>query len=591
MNVQMEAVAASADVVPQPLHPEPEWVTRAAEEHGWDWVRKNWQRAASVPGAWYDEGKANAAVAQFPLWFSLTILHFAGVPFVPAFWQECIIKMIFGWKRPSEIIDPRTHQKTIKWVRLFRELRLWVPRKAGKTEFLAALALMVWYWEGLKGGEGYCFARDEKQAGQVFGRMSAMIGANDDMARDVRSYTNKLWCQKLTAPFFLITAKAEGKHGRVPYVTIGDEMHEWKTRDLADNLRQGEGPHLQPLRLYASTAGITTQVVGREMFEESEKILDGALDDPTVMVAIFAAGPDDDWKSEAVWAKANPNLGLTPTIDYMRQEAAKAASSPAAEAKFRCYHLNQWVEEYQRWIRLPVWDKCAGALVDGKQGWEVWADTIAAGRECVMSFDSTEVRDFASICWRFPPKAPGEKVKLLWKFFLPSETIAERAQADNRQKDYDEWVKAGLLVSVPGGVFELRYAIAEVRKSMAKWKVTKIGYDPWNANAFYTELVNPQTDDRAIAEDLFLKLRFGHKTLAEPTREFERKINGGEIEHGGNPIMRYMMRHCHVRYDENMNIVPAKKKSEKPIDGAVAAVMVEALAMGDGQGKSFWETA
>jgi phage terminase large subunit-like protein len=577
MTIHVEA-ASVASAAP-PLQPEPEWVTRAADEKGWGWVRKNWQRAAAVPGAWFDAGKADAAVAQFPKWFSLTILHFAGVPFVPAFWQECIIRLIFGWKRPSEVIDPRTHLKSIRWVRLFRELRLWVPRKAGKTEFLAALALMVWYWEGLKGGEGYCFARDEKQAGQVFGRMSAMIGADDDMARDVRAYTNKLWCQRLLAPFFLITAKAEGKHGRVPYVTIGDEMHEWKSRDLADNLRQGEGPHLQPLRLYASTAGITTQAVGRDLFEESEKILDGVNDDPTVLVAIFAAAPEEDWKDEKVWARVNPNLGLTPTIDFMRQEAAKAASSPAAEAKFRCYHLNQWVEEYQRWIRLPVWDKCAGDV----DGWRRWAEEIEPGRECVISFDSTEVRDFAALCWRFPPRegSNSKTVRFLWKFFLPSETIEERARAENKQNDYAEWVKSGLLVAIPGGVFELRHALAEVRKSFARWKVSRIGYDPWNANAFYTELVNPSTEDKALPEDLFLKLRFGHKTLAEPTREFERKVNGGEIEHGGNPIMRYMMRHCHVRYDENMNIVPAKKKSEKPIDGAVAAVMTEALAMAD----------
>lgn len=583
-----EATAPAA-VPASPLSwPEPEWVTRAADEHGWSWVRKNWHRAASVEGAWFDQGKADAAVAAFPKYFSLTILQFAGVPFVPAFWQECIIRLLFGWKRPSEILDPRTHAKSIKWVRIFRELRLWVPRKAGKTEFLAALALMVWYYEGLRGAEGYCFARDEKQAAQVFGRMAAMAGAADDMSRDIRTYTNKLWCQKLISPFFLITAKAEGKHGRIPYVTVGDEMHEWKSRDLADNLRQGEGPYLQPLRLYASTAGLNTDAVGRQMWDESEKLLDGALDDPTVLVAIFAAAPEDDWQDEKVWGRANPNLGLTPTLDFMRQEHTKALSSPAAEAKFRCYHLNQWVEEYQRWIRLPVWDACSGA---DKEGWKSARDTIAPGRECVLTFDSTEVRDFATLCLRFDPVEPGEKVKFVWKFFLPEQMIAERAKNENKESDYKFWVDSGLLVSIPGGVFDLKFALAEVRAIFDHWKVNRIGYDPWNATAFYTELVNPSGDARALPEDLFLKLRFGHKTLAEPTREFERKVNGGEIWHGGNPIMRYMIRHCHVRYDENMNIVPAKKKSEKPIDGVVAAVMAEALAMGEDTTTSFWDAA
>lgn len=578
-----EALAAERPSVV--LAPEPEWVTRAADENGWHWVRQNWRRAAAIPGAWYDERKADGAVARFPRYFKLTILQFAGVPFVPAFWQECIIRLFFGWKRPSEVVDPRTHKKVIKWVRIFRELRLWVPRKAGKTEFIAALALLVWYYEGMRGGEGYCFARDEKQAAQVFGRMVAMVGSADDMSSDVRTYTNKLWCQKLVAPFFLITSKAEGKHGRVPYVTAGDEMHEWKSRDLADNLRQGEGPHLQPARFYGSTAGITTQAVGREMFTESEKLLDGTLDDPTILVAMFAASPEDDWQDEKVWARVNPNLGLSPTIDFMRQEFAKSKTSPAAEAKFRCYHLNQWVEEYQRWIRLPVWDKSAADV----NGWKTWPHEIEDGASCVASFDSTEVRDFATICLRFDPTEARPKPRFIWKFFLPAETIAQRAKAENREVEYKRWVDDGLLVSIPGGVFELRYAIAEIRSIVSRWNVRKVGYDPWNALSFYTELVNPQTEDRGLPEDLFEKLRFGHRTLGEPTRRFEALVGASAIEHGNNPIMRMMIGHCHVRHDENMNIVPAKKRSEKAIDGVVAAVMAEALAANSPEPPSVYE--
>jgi hypothetical protein len=56
----------------------------------------------------------------------------------------------------------------------------------------------------------------------------------------------------------LLTGKAAGKHGKAPTVTVGDEMHEWASRDLADTLRQGESS-LEPIRLYASTAGLKQQ--------------------------------------------------------------------------------------------------------------------------------------------------------------------------------------------------------------------------------------------------------------------------------------------------------------------------------------------
>ncbi|RJP54184.1 MAG: terminase [Anaerolineaceae bacterium] len=576
---------AASEIALQPaagagLYPEPEWITRAADEFGWAWARQNWQRASRVHGAWFDVAKADAVVEAFPGWFTLTTLRFAGKPFRLQFWQEVIVRLLVGWKAPNEILDPETLRPIVVHVRVFQELRLWVPRKNGKSEFFAALALYFWYYEGSYRGTGFVFAHDEAQAREVFDKMGDMVGNSPTMKKAVRVLNRQLWVQKIKAPFRLMPGKAKGKQGRAPAVTVGDEMEEWVSRALADALRQGEGAQLQPMRLYAGTAGLKTQVVGRELYQESEKLLDGRLDDPSVMVVIFAAGEEEDWKDNNIIKRVNPSIGLSPTMKFLLSEKAKALESPRAEAEFRRYHLNQWIEDLVRWIPIKTWDACC----EDKDAWRVWGDEtadgrIAAGRSCVMSFDSTQNFDFAQICWRFDPEKPGEKPKLLWKFFLPVATIAARGRAENKINDFDFWVKSGLLVAIPGEVFELRYAIAEVRKSMQRWNVRKIGYDPFQAAPFYSELVNPQTEDRALPEDLFAVLRFGTKTLGPPTKEFERKILGGEIDHGGNPIARWMMTHCHVRFDENMNFVPAKKRSVQSIDGIVGAVMTEAMAM------------
>jgi|SRR5579871_3012408 len=569
------AEAAASSPAPAPLN-EPAWVTRAADELGYLWVRQNWQRAAAVPGAWFDEAKADAVVAQFPKWFTLTILHFAGVPFVLTFWQECIVRLLFGWKRRVEVLDPRTHAKSWRFVRLFRELRLWIPRKAGKTEFLAALALLIWYYEGLPGGEGYCFARDEKQAAIPFGRMKAMVGTSDDMQPRVRAFADKLWCQQLLAPFHLITAKAEGKHGRVPYVTIGDEMHEWRSRDLADNLRQGEGPHLQPARLYASTAGLKSQEVGRGMFEESQQILEGTIDDPTVLVAIFAAGDDEDWTDERVWARVNPNIGLSPTLEFLRQEYAKAKQSRSAEAKFRCYHLNQWVEDFQRWLPPRKWRACSSS--DG--AWRRFLeDNELAGRACHLAFDSTWTYDFAALCYRFMPLEPNGKPIFAWRCWLPADTLKQRVAAE--KQPFDRWRDVGAIVEIPGGTFQLPFALKEVRAACQRFDVKKIGWDSWGAKEFYNALTNPPENDDVVAlpEDLFVEMRFGTKTLGEASKRFEARVLEGDLDHGGHPVADWMAKHCHIRFDENMNFVPAKRKSAKSIDLIMTAVMDEALAL------------
>jgi phage terminase large subunit-like protein len=569
---------------PPCLHPEPEWITQAADEFGWGWARQNWQRASRVPGSWFDAKKADRVVEQFPRWFTLTTLRFAGKPFRLLFWQEVTVRLLVGWKAPTEILDPETLKPTTVHVRLFQELRLWVPRKNGKSEFFAALALYFWYYEGTYRATGFVFAHDESQAREVFDKMGDMVGNSPTMKKSVRVLNRQLWVQKIKAPFRLMPGKAKGKQGRAPAVTVGDEMEEWASRALADALRQGEGAQLQPMRLYAGTAGLKTQVVGRELYQESEKLLDGRLDDPSIMVVLFAAGDEEDWKDDKLIARVNPSIGLSPTMKFLHGERSKALESPRAEAEFRRYHLNQWIEDLVRWIPVSKWDACRDDVKD-KEAWRRWYDTgsedrIADGRSCVLTFDSTKNFDFAAMCWRFEPLKHGERPKFLWKFFLPEATIARRGRAENLQNEFAYWVKSGLLVSIPGEVFELRYAITEVRKSLARWNVTKVGYDPFQALPFYTELVNPQTDDRPLPEDLFLELRFGTKTLGPPTKEFERKILGGAIDHGGNPIARWMIQHCHVRFDENMNFVPAKKRSEQSIDGIVAAVMAEALAMG-----------
>jgi hypothetical protein len=51
---------------------EPEWIRKAADDHGWDWARVMWRRAAAHPGAWFDSKKADGVVARWPDWFKLT---------------------------------------------------------------------------------------------------------------------------------------------------------------------------------------------------------------------------------------------------------------------------------------------------------------------------------------------------------------------------------------------------------------------------------------------------------------------------------------------------------------------------------------
>lgn len=572
------------------LWPEPEWITRAADR-GWEWARIQWARASSQAGAWFDVAKANAAVALFPRVFRLTEDRFAGRPFKLALWQEVIVRMLVGWKIPVEILDDENATPRIEQVRLFRRLNLWVPRKNGKSEFLAALSLLFFVLDGVVGGQGFAFARDEKQAKVVFDKMKSMIAMSPGLSDKTQTFKKSIYIPKIRSLFELLTGKPEGKHGRSPTVITGDEMHEWESAELASTLRQGTGARLEPIELYASTAGVKSNPTGWALWEESVSILDGRRDDPTTLVVIFSIDEDVDWLDEAKWAEANPSLGISPTMQFLRREAAMAKDNPRAEAHFRCYHLNQWIDAVTRWLSLKKWDACtkkrdawkALTVAPGEDFGEKMRAAGFAGRRCFGAFDISSTDDITALLWLFPPDDEHDQWTVVCRFWVPELNIIKRSKQD--RVSYDKWQKLCAITATPGDYVDQDYVKRAIIEGFDIFDVALIGYDPWNATKLYTDLVKD-----GVPEDQIVKIRQGHQTLGEPSKFFERLVTSGAFDHGGNPVLRWMAGNAAVRFDENLNFMPTKKRSAEKIDGIVAGVMACALAMQPDDGPSVYET-
>lgn len=557
----------------------PTWLAEVAQDPTYRWAVLAWQRAAAVEGSWFDAGKADAIVALWPQVFKLTTLRFAGVPFRLGKWQEIIVRLLVGWKVPVEVTDPATLKPMTLWVRLFRCLRLWIPRKNGKSEFLAGLALLFWAIEGMVGGEGYVFARDEDQAKLPFEKMKAMVAFNPRLAQDVQTNKKSLYAKPYRAAFELLTGAEEGKHGKSPLVILGDEMHEWRSRKVENDLRQGTAAQLEPVELYASTAGLKTNAVGVELWDESLALLEGRGDDPTTLVALFAADEDDDWEDEAVWKKANPSLGLSPTLDYLRREASLAKGNPRRIATFKCYHLNQWVEATERWLPIKKWDACA----PDKEGWKKAAADMR-GRKCFGAFDVGSTQDITALTWLFPPEAAGERWHLVARFWVPEETFAERVRL-NPRVGFDKWKAAGALETTPGDFVDQNFVKKAVLEGFQAFDVQGLAYDSWNAGKLIADL---QAD--GVSADLMTEVRQGIRSMGEPSKHFERLVFAGQLDHGGHPLLRWMAGNVVCRFDENLNFMPGKLRSAEKIDGIVSSIMAVAVAIAGGEEPSVYET-
>lgn len=553
---------------PDGIWPIPEWMQpfEALEEYAW--VVNAWRCAAKVEGSWFDHRLADHIIEDWPRWARLTTDRFAGVPFKLLPWQEVIVRLLVGWQAPVEVKDPYTHLDTIEHVRLFRRLMLWVPRKNGKTEFLAALGLLFFTMDGLVGGEGYVFARNEDQAKKPFGAMLSMAKSSPDLQTDFIPYKRSIYSKSLAGSIMLQTGAADGKHGKNASLILGDEMHEWKTREIENTLRQSTGARLQPIELYASTTGKKSNATGMELWNESLAILEGRIFDPTTLVVIFAAPQDADYLDEAAWRKANPSLGLSPTISYLRREAAKCAGNPRAEMAFRCYHLNQWIDGEVKWLPVKKWNACA----EDEKAWKTYPERFR-GRKCFGAFDVSSTRDITALVWVFPPTEDDPKWRCISQFWVPEDTVDERSKQD--KVEYRDFVANGALRTTPGDYVDQDYVGQAILEGIAEFDVQLIGFDPWNARKLYTDLVK----NEGLAPELFVEMRQGTPTLGEPSKAFERLVFAGMFDHGGQPVLKWMAGHVVVSFDTNLNFKPAKDKSADKIDGIVAAVMAVGLAM------------
>jgi len=545
----------------------------------WDAERHVW-----IEGDyWFDEEAADAAARFFPDHLCLTEGEWAGKPFVLEGWQEDdIIRPAFGWKRPDG-------------TRRYRRIYVWVPRKNGKTELAAGIALLVLVGDAEEAGQVYSIATDKDQARLVFDKATAMVGRSETLSDALVCLKPSIYCPELNASFKPLSGKPGGKHGLSTSGLVGDEIHEWTSRELYQFIHDSESARRQPLEFLISTAG-KKGTYGEEAWEECQKILDGTIDDPETLVVVYAADADDDWTDEAVWHKANPNLGVSKKLDWMRNEARRAKQLPRLVNGFKNYQLNIWTEQATLWLpidglddegRAFGWDHCAGPVV--------WKDLERRleGLRCFGGLDLSAVQDISALVWWFPQQAGLDVPAVLARFFKPEGLLDHHSKRD--KLPYRRWRDEGALVATPGNVVDYAWIQDQILRDAERFRVAHVGnhkreagqgglaIDRWNATQTAVEL-----EQEGLPVVLFGQ---GYASMAAPSAELERLVLSNGFHHGGHPVLRRHAQVVAVETDPAGNIKPAKNKSTERIDGIVAQVMAMGIAAKDeGDGQSVYES-
>lgn len=466
--------------------------------------------------------------------------EWAGEPLALQDWQRFIVGSLFGWRRRRDRM------------RRFRTAFVEVPRGNGKSSLAAGIALYGTFLEGEPGAEGYSVATKRDQARVVFDTARQMVRRTPALRRRVRAMQHNLHQLESASKLEPLSSDARTLDGLRPHVVIADEVHAHPDSSVIDIMLSGMGTRRQPLLFEITTAGVDRHGPWWAHREYTRAVLEGVHEDPAWFGIVFGAALEDDWTDPATWRTANPGFGHQVKVDYLESECRKATRIVSHQNTFRRLYLGQLVEQADRFLDMAEWDGCGGGAVD-----------VAAleGRSCVAGLDLSTRTDLTACVLAFPED--GGRVAVVPFFWCPEAGIEKRSRVD--RVPYGDWVRQGWLTATPGNVVDFDRIRADIRRLGERFRITEIGFDPWNATQIATQL---EGDGFAVVE-----LRQGFRTLSEPTKHLAALVADGKLRHGGHPMLRWQARNLVVREDPNGNLAPDKGKAIERIDGMVALIM------------------
>jgi phage terminase large subunit-like protein len=462
-----------------------------------------------------------------------------------------------------------------------------VPKKAGKTEWVAGIALLCLVLDKNPGCQIYGAAAT-RQAMNVFRAAAKMVEQSAELSKILRVMrgTNRIVKRGDKDSFYAaIAADGDFSDGVNPAVVIADELHRWRTRKAIENwdvLRLGGIARKQTLAIAITTAGVQSESpIAWQMHEKARKIEEKVVADPTFFGQIYGAQPEDDWTDERTWIRANPSLkenGGFLELSKIREQYQSCLTNPDEIIAFKRYYLNLWDQKQSRAIDMPQWHACrrewtaAGLLAEPtpETGVRSLPDELLrrfVGRPCWIGVDLSMTTDLSAVSCVFPSNDRGYDV--LPFAFLPADGVRKRELQDGMP--YRRWVSEGWIETNPGGLIDHPLIEARIRWALRLFEVREICFDRFNSREMSAKFVNEGIPCKEIDQRC--------SGLNEATKKFLALVTSGKLGHGGHPVMAHHASCLSLKSDGNDLVRPIKPDREKEssrID--LVAATVNALA-------------
>lgn len=471
----------------------------------------------------------------------------AGQFFQPTDCQLFMIYNIFGWYWSAD--DTRVTNKVL----------IMVSRKFGKSFFAAALALYCLIGDGEQAAQVLNVASNKEQAKLLFQMEQILCKQIDPNKKYLKVLRDRITFDKTHSYAQVLASDSDSLDGASASFFVCDETHSYKTSALWDVLISSQGFRQNPLAIQISTAGFNLSGFLYKYYLTAKDILQGTKQDDTQFSAIYELDDDDDWQDEAVWIKSNPNLDVTVTHKYLRDQVTSAENNPSLEVSVKTKNFNIWCQAKDIWI---------GDNIISQSMQHINLDDFV-NQNCYIGVDLSAISDLTSFAVMFPPSSTRSvhPDKYVFKVFsyLPEDSLLSNYNSEL----YKEFRREQFLTATSGNCVDYDYILKDMIDVSRQTQINKVSYDSWNATQWAVNATNEGLPLEPFSQSV--------GNFNRPTKEFERLMKSGKVIIDYNTVVRWCFQNVQIKTDYNDNSKPIKANDDnsRKIDCVIA--MLQAL--------------
>ena len=490
---------------------------------------------------YFDEQEAKKAIAFIEQFCCIPKFKDGKQPFILELWQKALVSCLFGFR----------HKQTRR--RQYREIFLFVGRKNAKTLLSAAIILYILIFAEEAGQEVYSVATDRQQSKIIWEYAKQIIRTSPLLSRYFKIRVNEISRKDSFNKFVPLSKNSGSMDGLSPSVMALDELHAIKDRNLYDVVKGGMYSRAEPLTLIMSTGGYIEQdSIFDSKYQEYIAVIDGyesgEYTDETVLPLLYELDNKQELNDESTWIKANPNLGVSKSVEMLRQEVKRAMLS---EKTLRDLLVKQFnIRENARDTFFNFDD------IENKETFRI-ADF--RGKYFLGGVDLSETTDLTCATALIPMDG---KLYIEQMYWMPRDTLNEHIEND--QVPYDVWLARGLMRTCDGRIInpsDVCQWFYELQNEYGVYAY-KIGYDRFNATYLVKEL------EEHFGKELCKPINQSFLGLSSYMFESKAYFKSRQIVYNDHPIFKWCLLNTLSVSDTNGNIKPYKNRNlTKRIDG------------------------